>query len=206
MAGIDIILDTLFNNPNLPLDPVLGFFDDFNRADGPIGVTSGEGRAWNKQTVSAGDGAAVVSGNQAAATGTSGAFAYTVDAGSANGTLSTTITTVATDGNTRLLFRCQDYDNTLMLTMLTATGRMQLFRKVAAVSTTLADVPVSTGLINGKLLEIVLSGTSVSVKLDGATIIAPVTVNELQANTKHGFFFNATQSKTARFDNFRFKV
>ena len=45
MAGIDIILDTLFNNPNLPLDPVLGFFDDFNRADGPIGVTSGEGRA-----------------------------------------------------------------------------------------------------------------------------------------------------------------
>ena len=206
MAGIDIILDTLFNNQNLPLDPVLGFYDDFNRADGPIGVTSNEGRAWNKLTISAGDGAAVVSSNQAAAVGTTGVFGYTVDAGASSGTLSVVVSAVATDGNTRLLFRCQDYDNTLMLTMLTSAGRMQLFRKVAGVSTTLADVAVSSGQINGKLTEVILSGSSVSVKVDGAQVIGPVTVTELQGNTKHGFFFNASQSKSARFDNFRFQV
>jgi hypothetical protein len=206
MAGIDIVLDTLFNNPNLPIDPVLGFFDDFNRADGPIGVTSGEGRAWSKLNILSGDGSAVVSSNQAAAAGTTGAYAYTVDAGTGNGTLSTTITTVSTDGNTRLLARFQDYDNTLMLTTVTATGRMQLVKKVAAVSTTIGDIAITSAQVNGKVLEIVMSGTSVSVKLDGATVIGPLTVTDLTANTKNGFYFNATQSKTARYDNFRFAV
>jgi hypothetical protein len=83
---------------------------------------------------------------------------------------------------------------------------LQLVKKVAAVSTTIADIAITSAQINGKLLEIVMSGSSVSVKLDGAVIVSPITVTELQSNTRGGFYFNATQSKTARYDNFRFAV
>lgn len=194
MAGLEIILPTNFYNPLLPTVPVYGFKDTFNRADNStgLGYTSAEGKPWERlQGLNAFG--AKLTGNKAVPydiSGNSAAWAAeVVDAQTANGTLKATLVTPGSLAG-GLTFRAASNVDflTLMMRSTSTNSSLVLAKKVAGVTTTIAT-SASQGLgVAGAVIEVVLSGTSVTVKVNGTTAIATQTVTEQVANTKHGLY------------------
>lgn len=207
MSGLNIVLDTQFNNTLLPTIPVIGFFDNFNRADGPVGVTSGEAKTWQAIAIAGTPGAFglnVVS-NTAQVTGTSGSNLTVVDALAADGTITARFTALSTDGGCRIAARSVDYNNTILYHVNNTAGAetVKVEKRVAGVSTTLGTSAAQGSLVN-RNIQLVLAGNQVTAKVDGVTVLGPYTVTDLTGNTKHGLFVNAGLSKAWACDEIGF--
>lgn len=198
MAGLEIVLNTTFNNPLLPTVPVYGFSDNFNRADNAtgLGVTSGEAKAWQRIYGSNAFGAKLV-GNKAVPDDISGVAnawgAEVVDAKASDGTLRATLVSPGSRSG-GLIFRATSNVDflTLMMRSTASNSSLVLSKKVNNTSTTVAISSVQGLATAGAVFEVVLSGSSVTVKKDGVVVIPTQAITEQAANTKHGLYLTQT--------------
>ena len=116
--------------------------------------------------------------------------------GQADGTFSLRFTTV---NNSGMLFRFQDTGNYWMIGV--NAGVYKLYKNVAGGFTTVgtsAVVPVA-----GDLISVVLSGSSITGKVNGVTVAALTTTDTfLQTATSYGAWVGGSSAQTALFDNF----
>lgn len=193
---MDIILNTTFNNPNLPIVQRPGFTDDFNRPAGVGLGTTIDGKPWDYLGLNAwsitGDGTA---------TGDGGSNFAAVDALRSDGTLTARIAKAATSADLRagLLFRAVDRQNYLYLCPNTSNV-LTLYARVDN------EITLSRA-ISGHTLE---TGDAVSVKMEGPTItisrngavVHTEAVTALMGATSHGFYSSA--SSDTEFDSVSF--
>jgi len=197
MTGFEIVVPVSFNNALLETVPVYGFSDNFNRADNPngLGYTSGENKPWKRYNGLTAFGGRVVS-NRAVPYDVTGAAngawgAEVVNANAANGTLKATLVTAGSKFG-GLTFRASSNVDFLTLMMRTtgSNSTLVLAKKVANTTTTVATSATQGIATDGSVFEIVLSGTSITVKCNGVVVIPTQTVTELAGNTEHGLYFN----------------
>jgi len=168
----------------------LGFSDDFNRADEAIGspwVTSGNG-SWT------------VTSNKLANTTIASGTGYCVqDAGTANGTLQFTVS--GTLGNGLLaVMRYQSVNN--MLKISYNSGAPTLYKTVGGSSTVIAACTGGAWAAND-VIEVICSGTTITVKKNGSTVLTQTGVTDFSDKTFFGV--GAVSAGTAgRFDDVSF--
>lgn len=160
----------------------IGFTDNFNRADA---ATLGASYVASSQ---AGTPVWSIVSNRASLTAaTSGNNVISRECNSADGTLQVTIAAGGATKQMGLAARVQDALNNLRVAPL-STGdlRYTLFKRVASTSTVVQTATTKT-VADGDVMQVVLAGTSVIVKVNGTTIIT-ATVSEFTGVTKHGLF------------------
>lgn len=187
----------------LGLSPTLGrpalpsVSDTFTRADSATSLGSAEtGQVWTALAgtwgISAGRAyCAAVEG------GGTNRSAVAVDSGASDGTVGVTLAVVASES--RVLFRASDVQNGFIVQA--ATDRYILYRREAAVYTALGTYLAAPA--SGDRVEVVLSGNSIRVRINGVERIAVTSTFNLTA-TRHGLGMgDGGGAATARFDNFR---
>lgn len=198
---MDIILQTDFgNNGRLPLVPVPGFFDDFDRPAGPLGSTPA-GRPWQfLSSVSNPVFAIDTSGQAGLASGGGNNIAY-VDTAAYNGTYEITPAVLGSEQAGGPAFRIRDLDNYLRISTTSDPAHpLILSKRLGAVQSTVATS--TAGYTAGDVIAVVLDGANITVKKNGATIMTAV-VNDFRYETKAGIF-TSNASYGMKFDNARF--
>lgn len=186
---MDIILNTVFNNPNLPIIPVPGFSDGFNR---PVADTLGEtdtGKPWvlfDSGTTSSiwgtyGDGTAGMK---------SASSAYHLAVANAltpNGSLVAKLSTYdAAQRRPGLVIRAKDKDNFISIAPASATvHEMRLAKRVAGVTTTLTGS--GPAIAAGDTVTITANGPTVTVSVNGVQALT-ADIPELADATLHGMY------------------
>lgn len=192
---MDIVLNTTFNNPRLPVVPIAGFTDDFNRPAGPLGVTV-DGKVWEYR-----DNPWQLTGDGAATGLSSGGWAA-VDALTADGILTGVVATKSTSGADQrfgLALRVVDRNNYLWLGNNTA-GTLTLYATVDG--STVSSNPISgKALADGTVVAAELDGTTVTVRLDGVTVHTQTVTHHALA-TRHGLYSHT--SADAKWDSIQF--
>lgn len=194
MSGIDIVLNTVFNNASLPKVTVFGFSDDFDRPDGQMGVTSREAKPWLEHAAPGSDIQALIESGKLKASGTSFWTVRTVDARSQNGTLRAPMSNIDTNGGLRLAFRVTNAMNFLYVRFV-AGGILRLESLIGGSSTVIASSAPIKEFTNG-IFEVVMSGPDVSVYWNGHEAIPPQTVTAMSGNTQHGFMMRSESPDT----------
>lgn len=203
MSGIDIVLNTIFNNPSLPTVPVYGFSDDFERSNGPVGVTSREAKPWTEHVYPGSDVQAVIDGGKLKATGSTFWKVLAVDAKSPNGTFRVAMSSIDVNGGLRIALRVTNATNFLYVRFV-AGGVIRLESLIGGTGTVIASSAPITGFTNG-VFETVLDGDKVSVKWNGIEVIPPQTVTSMSGNTQHGFMLRS-ESPNTRVESASFQV
>lgn len=203
MSGIDIVLDTIFNNPALPRVPIYGFYDDFERPDGPIGVTSREAKPWVKFQYPGSDIDAIIENGKLKSTGTTAWNVFAADAKSPNGTFRAVLSNMDRAGGLRVALRVWNATNFLTINFI-SSGAIRLGLIANGSPITIADSVAMSGLENG-VLEVVMDGPSVSVMWNGIQVIAPQAVTDFAGYAHHGFMLRS-ESPSARVDEVSFRV
>jgi hypothetical protein len=182
---MDIVMNTTYSSSLLPRVPQPGFSDDFGRAIGPLGVTSGEGRAWEF------DSNGVAPDWRVTSVGTASLFAgaaintAVVDALTNNGTLTVTASSLGSNRRGGVVLRCQDAMNNLFLFQSAAGSGLTLFKRVAGTATSIATSSYIPA--NGDVYSVALFNSNITVKVNGATIIT-ATDATFQGETRHGLY------------------
>lgn len=192
---MDIILNTLFNNPKLP---VPGFADDFNRAASStsMGNTSRDGKPWRAVKWGSNDPVWGITSNGTAqlVTASSNHQAVVVDSESSDGALEATIVTVSPTNWGGLAARVIDSRN---LVVLRETGRgssaIALYEFVDGTQKLLGQ---GGQVAAGDRLRIEFVGSTVEAYQNGEKIISATTsVIDGQA---HGLYaYNPSQGNPA---------
>lgn len=195
---MEIVLNTTFNNSLLPLKVQrAGFVDGFNAADGTLDYTE-DGKPWIK-TSNTGTGVVAwerVSGAAKMVSPSVTSLAV-ADGLAADGVFTATFGNVGTARSSYIVFRYADRQNYLFLnTQAAGTPTRYLMRKmVDGVASNLTTT--ATPANNGDVVAITMSGTSISVSVNGTpTNIAGVTVSEHATATKYGFLVNGADLTT----------
>jgi len=117
------------------------------------------------------------------------------DGVSANGTLKTTIGAMATNNTSGLAARATDYNNYIGLLFNYGVGdnKLQLLKRVAGTSSQVA-FSATAPLAADAVVELVLNGTAVSVKVNGVEVIAPQTITDFATVTTHGLLGSAAET------------
>lgn len=194
---MDIVLNTIFNNPNLPVIPVPGFHDNFNRAASSTLGTTDDGKEWNFFGFVPWK---VVSPGHAAGFGTS--LHAAVDGLTPNGTLTTVVGKAATesaDKRAGLVFRMLDRDNYLYLCPNT-TNTLTLYGRVGGSLTVNQSISGET-LTTGDTLAVAMDGPSITILRNGIAVHT-ATISDLTSATLHGFYGNI--SSDAEWDSIEF--
>jgi hypothetical protein len=167
-----------------------GFIDEFERGTTVNGLaTTDDGKTWRYRDSGAGEGNA--SNWQITSAGVAkyvGARSIAmVDGVSANGTLKTTIGTLATTTIAGLAARATDFSNYIGLLFNYGAGdnKLQLVKRVAGASTSVA-FSTAAPLAPDAVVELILNGTSVSVKVNGVEVIPAQTIMDFATVTTHG--------------------
>ena len=187
----DIKLNTTFGNANLPVVQYPGFHDDFSGADGVLDYTL-DGAPWLKYESGVTPGAWVRTSGKAKCNSGSGTNLAVVDALTADGTVTQTIGAVGTGHLGGLVFRAVDINNYYYVRWRAggADFRYSLYKVVGGTLTGVATAASATSA-DGDVLSVELSGTSIVVKVNGATILSPAAQTDLQTATKHGLYSNS---------------
>lgn len=127
--------------------------------------------------------------------------AAAVECGSPNGTLTEVIGTTA--DFVGCMFRYSDNNNYCLVTYYVGAARLAVEGKSSGSAfggAATAGYYVSGSLANGDTLKVTLSGTSVTIYVNGVSK-GTLTITQNASNTKHGVKLNGT---TARVSSFRF--
>lgn len=182
----DVILDTAFNNSNLPI-VLLGFTDTFERPDAAtLGITSGEGKPWVK---SGSDACTIVSGKAVLpATGAAG-VEYVVT-NLPNGTLRGVLGAAGTRQG-GLIARISGGGSGGVRLVLRASGSNFVYVLQELVGGVATNIGASTGAsADGDVIEMTLNGANVTVTVNGVVAIGPVATSVLTGNA-HGLYIGA---------------
>lgn len=198
---MDIILNTTFNNPNLPRVELPGFYDDFGPDGGTpsptsLGVTSREHRAWQYRA----DPWARNDNHTASPTTLGSQVAYT-DAHRANGILRTVIADPGPDGIYGLSFRYVDSRNWAYFAYNPNLG-IFLFRAYIDGATPVT-YPTATPITTPK------AGDTIALDLQGATVrgyhndheLLVETIDAHTSATHHGIY---ASQPTVQFEDVEF--
>jgi hypothetical protein len=168
--------------------------DTFNRADGALGTAETGGQTWQTNGATY----AIVS-NQAKLTAVSGVNNDVfVDDGQAGGRLSVKLVTASAPGQ-GLAFRLSGTNNaTGYLFWQNAAGGYSLSRRTATNTYTLLSATSGVTAAANDVLDVVLSGSSITCKLNGTTVLTAT--DATYTGTKHGFW-GGTTSLNALFDS-----
>lgn len=196
---MDIILPTLFNNPNLPVVVRPGFHDDFDRPAADTLGTTNDGKTWDHFGFAPWK---ITAEGHAAGLGTSNHAV--VDALTADGTLSAVVGQAASSGADKragLVFRMLDRDNYLYVCPNTA-NTLTLYGRIGA-NTEISQPINGTTLATGDTLAVTMRGEQVTISLNG-TVVATRVIPELSEQTLHGFYGHT--SSDAEWDSIEFAV
>jgi hypothetical protein len=183
------------SNSATVLTPTTYAADAFTRADGAVGNTPTGGFAW---TVPAGITGATwaISSNHLSGSG-GGEYAFHVNTGHADGTVS--VTRVSGTGHS-LAFRVVDKDNCWFWWPSPYDNYFHLMKVIAGNYTDLGVGPVGQPVAGGETMSVVLNGSRIIAKVNGATIF-DITDSALSTATRHGVFI-ISDFGTAVFDDF----
>jgi hypothetical protein len=195
---MEIVLDTNFNNLNLPRVARPGFTDNFNAADGNLTYTT-DLKPWVFASGSANPMWVRSSGKAVIGPTAPSSVAY-VDGLSANGLLTQTIGSIGSARNAALVFRYVDASNYLYLKWTEGTGVYRCYKYLAGVTTQVFGT--STTSANGDVIEVTMSGSAISAKING-TAVGSATVTDFLTATKHGMEGSSTD-RTASIDSIVF--
>jgi len=191
---MDIILNTQFNNPRLPVAMSPGFRDSFDRDAATLGLTE-DGKPWEQV------GSAWSTTGDGAVTGAGEVFA---DAMSADGTLTVKLRTVDVDGDSRggVAFRVMDRNNYIRISHNSATSPILMFYVIKNGS---AVVSKSTGatLADGDVISVSGHSTAIVIQINGSTVFTYDTTDYLTA-TKHGLYSHSSNNN--EYESIEFKL
>lgn len=186
---MDIVLNTVFNNPNLPAIPVPGIYDDFERPAADVLGKTREGKAWlihDYGTTSSvwgtnGDGTASMKSSS------SGYHAATVDSLVADGTLTGEVGAITAGVRYGgLMLRYQDMDNFIYVGETSSTDqRISILHRTAGTQGNLAvsqHVPVTADAISIDTL-----GPAIIVRVNGAQILS-IASDKFVGKTRRGLY------------------
>lgn len=185
---MDIDLQTYFTSSLLPASPAPGFSDNFDRLPGPLGKTSGEGRAWKYFSSDAVANWQINASGRARLASGGGLNIAAVDAFASDGTLA--LQFMANSGsNTHSgpAFRVQDINNHYFIQQPTADEGIVLYLRQAGTATRLYSG--TTTLKPNDIITVTLQGTTISVGVNGTTKFT-VTDSTFMGETRHGIFVN----------------
>lgn len=191
---MDIILNTTFDNPRLPILQRPGFIDSFERDAGTL-VNTEDGKTW-EQVGSAwgttGDGAVKGSGEVLA------------DAMSADGTLTVKLRKVDVDGDNRggIAFRAIDRNNYIRISHNTSSSPTLMFYVIENASAAKTE---STGvtLADGDVIAVSGQGSTIVIQVNGSTVFTYDTTDYLTA-TKHGLYSHSSNNN--EYESIEFKL
>lgn len=150
---------------SLTITSTAGFVDTCIRADGPIGTSSG-GKVWT----TAGTGSWVISGNKIGNPTVSGGSYAVLDAETPNGVYTATMKgTFVT--NFGLLLRYLGTSTWVRLDWVGGSNNPRLISVVAGVAVT-THIGTGGAWVDGDVIEVTLSGTSISVEKNGTPIVS----------------------------------
>lgn len=168
--------------------------DNFNRADSypsGLGNTSGESAAWTTYNGQWG-----VISNRAGSNSTANAFSA-LECGKSDGEINIATYTPTDAG---IPFRVSDANNYCLASI--KPNQIALFTNTGgSYSSAIGSIHNYTH-VDGDVVTVVMDGTSISVRLNGDIVIAPVTITHNSTATQHGLWTYSDSS--VRFDNFEF--
>ena len=189
---MDIVLNTLFNNPNLPITLRPGLVDGFGRSAGQISKTD-DYKDWdnyNGTWVTNGDGTA------------SGAGSLLADGLSPNGEVTLTVDSFdpeGTDFRCGVVFRAKDRHNHLRAALSTS-GLLNLYVIVDEAT----SESFTTGGVypqDGDTIGVRLNGENITLTLNGEVVLTHTT-SMYMTETQYGLYSQSTNN--ARFDEIKF--
>lgn len=164
--------------------------DSFNRADSStsLGATDGNGLldplTWVDNSPARG-GPAGISTNQAYDSTAGNLLLATIDLGTADVDLFVTLSVLDNEG---LTFRCTDVDNCWVLRI--GGPQLQLTKRVSGTGTLVANPSIGTPA-NGDEMRVIVLGSSIVCRYNGATIITTSDAYNSTVTT-HGLCFGDT--------------
>lgn len=189
---MDIILNTKFDNPQLPVVLRPGFIDSFERGAGTL-IQTDDRKPWEQLGTAwgtTGDGAAM---------GSSEVFANAL---SADGTLTVKLRTADTTGDKRggVAFRGVDRYNYIRICPNTS-GKLTLY--VFEDNSIVESASTESTLADGDVLAVSGNGAYIVVQVNGSTVLSYETERHRTA-TKHGLF--SWSSNNTEFEHVSFKL
>ena len=189
---MDIILNTIFNNPNLPVIQKPGISDGFNRPAGTLTKTD-DSKDWvqiGSSWVTNGDGTA------------SGAGAVLADGLASDGALTCVIERINSNGGDLrcgAILRAVDRSNYLRASVNTV-GNLTLYTIVNGLSTE-AITATGSDPKDGDTLTAFLNGENITLTLNGEVVLTHTT-NAYMEETQYGLY--SQSSNSARFSSIEF--
>lgn len=161
--------------------------DSFDRADDAVSLgVADTGQAWSALSGTWG-----ISGSQAYLPVAAGSAQAVVESGHADAVIQATLTAFGQSG---LLIRARNLNNTLVLRINRGVGTCALRSIVGGVETTLQNVVVALPLT--MVVRVECEGTTIRAFVDGTQRIAVAGVTDFQTETKHGLYASAAQATT----------
>ncbi|MDF1704998.1 MAG: hypothetical protein P1U38_09515 [Aeromicrobium sp.] len=177
-----------------------GFVDEFDRGVTVTGLAvTDDGKLW--RTAGSGGGILNTSANwrvtntTAKYIGGGAREAIVADGGSANGTMRTTIATTPTGELGGLAGRVTDWNNYIAVGFNhgVGDGKLNLYKRVGGYRTDVGQSAAGLA-VAGAVVELVMSGNSVSVRVNGTQVIAPQTISDVSAVPTHGLMASSTET------------
>ena len=181
---MDIILDTVFNNPRLPVVARTGFRDDFNLPAGSLLTKTLDGKTWETYGMASSpvlpwtiDADGHVQGKDRSA------FAV-ADGLSHDGTLTATVGKAPTSADLRsgIVMRYVDV-STFLGVFQNPSGILTFYERGTA--GTITSVGLGASMTPGDVITMSLSGSLVEVKINGATVHAG-SISTVHESSRHG--------------------
>lgn len=188
---MDIILDTTFNNPRLPIVPRAGLRDSFNRAAASTLGLSDDGKQWEQfNSASAGVWGTTGSGTATLVTAGGANQLAVADALASDGTLTAKLSSISAEAGSRragLVIRAVDASNYISIAPVSPSNA-DLRVRLTLAGTPSASMPGSIPpLVAGDELAVTCVGASISVSVNGVQRFTG-DIPELQTATRHGFY------------------
>lgn len=207
---MDIILNTHFNNPNLPVVPLPGFYDDFTGGGGDyytLGVTHENkpwdymgGIGWYQRSDDTATGAGYVGDQRRSELAV-------VNGHASHGALTAQIALASVQDNRYgLAVRVTDNQNFIYIAQNSIASAINVYERVGGNATVIAQANGAT-LNDGDVLEVRFLNDQIEVRLNSATIMTAT--SNLNVNATHHGFFNWSSDTTGvanpRWDWIRFE-
>lgn len=204
MATIPVFtLNTLFNNPSLPVRTVLGFIDSFDRPEeSPLSVTSGEAKPWVHSLATGLTSGVDAWGRAYFRRVAGGAAQAVVEANTADGTLESSLSALAPSGLFGLAFRWSEPQNYFNFAANMAGAGYYRLNKVAGNVTTALATSVGVKPAPGDRLSVVLAGSSIRCYVNDVQLFSVSDAHNVGA-TRHGLY-NTDTTTTARWEQISF--